>query len=69
MYDIVIWVIDMVEKDVVVLFKWFCLGDFGEGDVKMYVDMVCIISSYIVKGLKGNEKFYVRGCVLIWYFK
>lgn len=68
-HDIATWAIDMVEKDVAVLLKRFRSGDLGEGDAKMHADMVRIISSYIVKGSKGNEKFHARGCVPIRYLK
>lgn len=57
------WAIDMVKRDVAVMFDRFAIGDVGEGDAKLHVEMVKVIKLYTSKCPKGFERYWPHGAI------
>lgn len=57
------WAIDMVKRDVGIMFDRFAIGDVGEGDGKIRSDLVSVITRYMEKGATGENRFHAKGCI------
>lgn len=57
------WAIDAVKRDVSVLLDRFTVGDVGEGDSKLHVDLVNVITRFLAKPTERYHAYHERGCI------
>lgn len=62
-YEAATWAIDMVKRDVTILFNRFASGDVGEGDSKLHADLTTVIGKYFERGSNAWSDYHARGCV------